>query len=597
MPLPAENLPANTYHSYLLLCLTSRLRCYYNEGQIPARNMDAPSCNDSSGVVLVVDDEVIQTEVLRQILTGCEVLCANRGSEAVGLALSRRPDLVLLDVQMPEMDGFQVCETLKSLPETREIPVIFLTAETAPESVARAFRAGAVDYVPKPYEFSEIRERVRTHLELKRSREALERQNRILERTVREQEIDINLARNLLALVNGAPPRYIGAGSAEIFVQAASHPCLKQGGDHVLVRTVTLADGGERTMVSVKDQSGHKVNCVLRSITCDFHHNRIIRDHPGAGPGEAMAMLNRAVMESGTFMDDDFFTAMTLAIDHHGLGMRFTSAGHPPMLLVRGGEVSILPAPGDPGANLPFCVSPEQGFSCGGIRLAPGDRIIIHTDGLNALPLESGGGELTTAEFAGRVREIVAGEPGITACRLVRRLLESIPGGKEFLCRKHAADDVSIVALEVEDPASRFEEEERMELHRSGDAAGAVDALAARMEAYLEKKGFSLNRNALRMAVNEAVVNGCLHGGGRIAVRWGCGNDFHVEVADQGPGFDPESVADPARPENRKREHGRGLFIIKKLCARVGWADGGRRISMSFAGKDSTVWEEKGGKP
>jgi len=534
--------------------------------------------------VLVVDDEPVQTEVLSQVLTGCEVLCANDGTEAVNLALREHPDLILLDVQMPEMDGFQVCETLKSLPETREIPVIFLTAETAPESVARAFRAGAVDYVPKPYEFSEIRERVRTHLELKRSREALERQNQVLERTVREQEIDINLARNLLALVNSPPPRYIDTGGPVIFLQASSRPCHRQGGDHILVRSLER-EGRNHTLISIKDQSGHKVNCVLRSITCDLYHNTIIRDHPGADLGESLAMLNRAVMESGTFMDDDFFTGMTIEIDHHNLGLKFASAGHPPMILAREGSAYMFPEPGGPGSNLPFCVSSGQEFGCGELDLAPGDRIILYTDGLTTLPQTSGGREITARELLETVNAILAETPDIMVSSLVPRLLDRIPGGREFLLENRNSDDVSIVALEIE--KTPLEEEEHLDLAGEDDISPVIDRLIARMTGYLGEKRFMINEAGMRMAVNEAVVNAWKHGGGKITVRWGCGNDFNVEVSDQGPGFYPGTVADPSSPENVKKESGRGLFIIGKLASWVRWADKGRRITMSFAGADS----------
>ncbi len=89
--------------------------------------------------------------------------------------MKRKPDLILLDIMMPEMDGFEVCEKLKAASETREIPVIFLSAKTETEDIVRGFEAGAVDYVTKPFRKQELLARVRTHLRLKHSEDALRR--------------------------------------------------------------------------------------------------------------------------------------------------------------------------------------------------------------------------------------------------------------------------------------------------------------------------------------------------------------------------------------------------------------------------------------
>lgn len=128
-------------------------------------------------VILVVDDVLHNVHVVGSILgdAGYQVVPATNGAQALRFATNPAPDLVLLDVMMPEMDGFEVCRRLKSTPETSAIPVIFLTAAVEIDQVVRGFELGAVDYVTKPFNSAELLARVRTHLEVKFSREILER--------------------------------------------------------------------------------------------------------------------------------------------------------------------------------------------------------------------------------------------------------------------------------------------------------------------------------------------------------------------------------------------------------------------------------------
>jgi DNA-binding response OmpR family regulator len=104
--------------------------------------------------------------VLLELLgqAGYEVLIAEDGESALDRASYARPDLILLDVLMPELDGFATCARLKSQPETRDIPVIFMTALADTVDKVRGFDAGAVDYVTKPFQPDELLARVRTHL-------------------------------------------------------------------------------------------------------------------------------------------------------------------------------------------------------------------------------------------------------------------------------------------------------------------------------------------------------------------------------------------------------------------------------------------------
>ncbi|KHK03708.1 response regulator [Desulfovibrio sp. TomC] len=139
-------------------------------------------------LVLVVDDLETNIDILVETLGDAyDVAVAMDGPSALELAAAQRPDLILLDIMMPGMDGYEVCRRLAADPATADIPVIFLTAMTDVADKARGFASGAVDYVTKPFEPLEVQARVRTHLALTQARRELARQNEILESKVLER--------------------------------------------------------------------------------------------------------------------------------------------------------------------------------------------------------------------------------------------------------------------------------------------------------------------------------------------------------------------------------------------------------------------------
>ena len=133
--------------------------------------------------VLVVDDIPANQKLLRETLEpeGYEVLLASDGGTAIEVAEGANPDIILMDVQMPGMDGFETCRRLKQVEATRAIPVIFITAREDTASTVEGFRAGSVDYITKPFKAEEVVARVRTHLEISRLTLELQAKNQQLE--------------------------------------------------------------------------------------------------------------------------------------------------------------------------------------------------------------------------------------------------------------------------------------------------------------------------------------------------------------------------------------------------------------------------------
>jgi putative two-component system response regulator len=145
-------------------------------------------------IILVVDDMAENLKLLGRILNSreYEVRQASGGKKAIEMAVLEPPDLVLLDIDMPDMNGFDVCRRLKEDGNLKDVPVIFISGLTETHQKVEAFRVGGVDYISKPFQIKEILARINTHLELAAAREAIRDRNRFLEREVSERTREIS---------------------------------------------------------------------------------------------------------------------------------------------------------------------------------------------------------------------------------------------------------------------------------------------------------------------------------------------------------------------------------------------------------------------
>ena len=168
--------------------------------------------SDKTGTsILVVDDAPENIALLSRIFTklGYQVQVADNGAQAVEVAKTVLPDIILLDINMPLMDGFVTCRQLKEDARTRDIPVIFISALDTIEDKAKAFQVGGVDYILKPFEYEEVQARVETHLSLRQLRVQLEQANQALAAQVDEltksRELLAQRERRLSAFVSALP--------------------------------------------------------------------------------------------------------------------------------------------------------------------------------------------------------------------------------------------------------------------------------------------------------------------------------------------------------------------------------------------------------
>lgn len=130
--------------------------------------------------ILIVEDVRLNAQILVNVLQDeYDLRVASNGREALDMVKEQMPDLILLDIIMPEMDGYQVCAQLQNKPETRDIPILFLTALEGDENEAYGLELGAMDYIRKPFNVPIVKTKIRNHLELKRYKDILKRDSRI----------------------------------------------------------------------------------------------------------------------------------------------------------------------------------------------------------------------------------------------------------------------------------------------------------------------------------------------------------------------------------------------------------------------------------
>jgi CheY-like chemotaxis protein len=156
--------------------------------------------NERKPLVLIVDDVPKNIQLLSLILSrkNYEIAFAVSGEQALEMLESISPELILLDIVMPGMDGFEVCEKIRANPVTEGIPIIFLTGRAAAEDIKKGFQTGAVDYISKPFNSEELLARVKTHIELKRNQDVKDALIALLQKTVAR-------FRDIADIVPGAP--------------------------------------------------------------------------------------------------------------------------------------------------------------------------------------------------------------------------------------------------------------------------------------------------------------------------------------------------------------------------------------------------------
>ena len=368
--------------------------------------------------VLIVDDIKANVDVLVQALSGeYQLSVALGGQQALDAVRRSSPDLILLDIVMPEIDGYEVCRRLRAAEGTRELPIMFLSSLEDVHDKARGFEVGANDYLTKPFEILEVKARVRSLLKAKAYAEAVKA----------AAERDLRIAREIQTglLPANVPAQIRGTG---LDVHAVLEPARQVGGD--LFEVLRL--GPDRVLVAVGDVSGKGIPAALFMAVAMTLLRSLARQ--GKAPEEILRQLNDELLEQnprGMFVTlqclvfDLAKGLVTCASAGHHAAIRITAGSAPRLAFTTSGRVLGL--------------MPADDISSETLALQPDDRFVLFTDGVSeAFDLNE---DLFGEE---RLLALLQAAPGRTASDMNHGVLEAV--------RAHAAgaqqsDDITVVSV------------------------------------------------------------------------------------------------------------------------------------------------------
>ena len=376
--------------------------------------------------VLLVDDEPANIQIVNSILKDIyKTRIATNGAKALELANQvPAPDLILLDVMMPEMDGYEVCSRLKSADHTRDIPVIFLTGQTEIDDETKGFEVGAVDYIHKPFSPAVIQARVRTHLVLRGIREQLARQLHAI-------QCEMDTARQIqLSILPREIPTIRG-----LEISARYLPMTSVAGDFY---DFILIDE-KRIGILVADVSGHGMPAALISsmlkIALDGQTKCALE------PARVLAGLNQALC--GKFQGH-FVTAAYVVVDTERQSLLYAGAGHPPLILMdrSAGEARDFV---ENGLFLGFF--PEATYTAVEIPFKVGDWGVLYTDGILEMT------DPSDEQFGlDRFKRFLQDNHGLSTTQFVDALLEELSRWSNLASGREPEDDITLLAFHFGGP-------------------------------------------------------------------------------------------------------------------------------------------------
>lgn len=385
--------------------------------------------------ILIVDDTPENIFVLMEALKhDYRIVAAKSGEKALEVAQKEpRPDLILLDVMMPGMDGYEVCERLAGIEETKAIPVVFVTALSEAGDEERGLALGAVDFITKPVNTTLVKARVKNHLELKRYRDDLEatvveRTRELLETTAEKEKLEseIRVARALQMTMVPAG-RAAGEGG-EWEIAAMINPAKAVGGD--LYDYFMLDDG--RLCFLMGDVSDKGIPAGLFMVkTGTLMRTEALRS---GSPKDILTRVNRELCRDN---DRCMFTTLVLGILDLATGdLSITSAGHTfPVMVSPRRSTEFLMAPVATALGIDLGAK----FSSLAVKVSPGDSILFYTDGIT---------EAFNADLKDygemRILDVTSRNKTEGPADIVKALLDDVA---EFVGDAPQSDDIAVLAL------------------------------------------------------------------------------------------------------------------------------------------------------
>ncbi|MCX7823688.1 MAG: fused response regulator/phosphatase [Syntrophobacterales bacterium] len=367
-------------------------------------------------MILIVDDSKIDRLIIGNILRkeGFSITYAEDGYQAIEVALQNIPDLILLDVIMPGLDGYETLKSLKKEPSLTDIPVIFLSAADKVEDKVKGLSLGGVDYITKPVEVQELLARIKVHLKI---REAIER----LQVLQKEQLKTLEVAQKAILV----KPEDLPEARFAVYYS----PLSGAGGDFYDVVEI----GNNIYGFFLGDISGHD----LKSAFVTSALKVIIRQNFNMVNTLTELFKNIQNTLCPLMPEEMFLSAVAVRINRNTRHVRYITAGHPPALVLRrDGDVQILKTDGDL-----LCAFPIISLSEEEIFLKAGDRIILYSDGLlEHKKMKYFNIKQAVDLISDRARRLM----NLSLDLFVERLVESIVEEKA-----NQDDDITLLAVEL----------------------------------------------------------------------------------------------------------------------------------------------------
>jgi sigma-B regulation protein RsbU (phosphoserine phosphatase) len=507
--------------------------------------------------ILLVDDTPENLQILVAALKdNYRLLIASSGEKALELAeRSAAPDMILLDVMMPGIDGYQVCERLKQSGSTRDIPVIFVTALTEAGDEERGLELGAVDYFTKPISPSIVRARVKTHLALRRSMDDLQRAYRIIEaqKERMQKELDVGHQIQMSMLPTSFPQR------PELEIFAALEPAREVGGDFYDCFFVDA----HRLCFSIGDVSDKGVpSALLMAMTKTMIKSRAVSD---ASTARIVTHVNEELCSDN---DSGMFVTLFAAILDLRTGeLTSTNAGHnPPLIKHADGTVAWLSHRDGP------VVGSLPGLPYGetSTRLNPGDILLLYTDGVTEA--DDGSDTLFSAM---RLEQLLASSSARDMRSLVAEVRDAVVA---FEAGAPRADDMTLLVLHLRS-LSDAQVTDDFEVVIVNDKTQILTANEA-FEEHAVRWGIPKRlRNQVRMAFDELLANVMEYGYDdqerhEIRITAKCKPDnLTLTLSDDGRPFDPlaETAPDLSSSAEERELGGLGIHLCRKTFDRIAY--------------------------
>ncbi len=393
----------------------------------------------SQCTILLVDDIETNIDVLFQSLQDdYQLAVALDGKSALEYAEVYPPDLILLDIMMPEIDGYEVCRRLKDNPGTQDIPIIFLSAKDEIENKTTGFEAGAVDYITKPFDMIEVKARIRTHLSLSLAHQELLVAKEFSEAANKKVTESIQYAKMIQRSLLPNPEN-VKNFLADSFVIWQPRDIV--GGDFIFAERLKNGEPGD-FIISVLDCTGHGVPGAFMTLIASFGLGKIIKDEGCHDPGQILRHLNNQVktslqQDTKYALSDDGLDAAVCLISPARKTLTFAGAKLP-MIYIKDGQEFMIKGDRKSIGYKKSDVSFE--FTCHTVRIEPGMSVYLFTDGFADQLGETEERRFGTRRFRNLLRDISE-----TPLEAQKEILLNV--FNEYKGENERQDDVTVVGF------------------------------------------------------------------------------------------------------------------------------------------------------